>query len=261
MLGFTSRFCRLGLALAALCTAPLAASGEDLVFGMSKNKVAITANFDGSDILVFGAIRREAPLPEDSEVGVIVTVAGPSRPVVVRRKARRFGIWVNTESVEMDKAPSFYAVATSGPLNELLSETDDITYGITVGQAIRPDRSLTDRSTADDFTEAVIRIRENADLYQRLEGAVALNQQTLFHTEIALPANLTEGDYQTRIYLTRKGEVISHIDAVIDVHKVGLERFLYNLSREQPLVYGLLSLAIAIAAGWGASAAFRLFRK
>ena len=46
----------------------------------------------------------------------------------------------------------------------------------------------------------------------------------------------------------------------IYVRKVGLERWLYNMSRENALMYGLMSLAIAIAAGWGASAAFRLIR-
>jgi hypothetical protein len=32
------------------------------------------------------------------------------------------------------------------------------------------------------------------------------------------------------------------------------------MSRENAMLYGLMSLAIAIAAGWGASAIFRVFR-
>jgi hypothetical protein len=32
------------------------------------------------------------------------------------------------------------------------------------------------------------------------------------------------------------------------------------MAHELPLLYGLLSLAIALAAGWGASAAFRYLR-
>jgi hypothetical protein len=75
-----------------------------------------------------------------------------------------------------------------------------------------------------------------------------------------MPADLTEGAYATRIFLTRGGEVVASLDTEIDVRKVGLERFLFTLSREQPLAYGLLSLAIAIAAGWGASAIFRMLR-
>jgi len=109
--------------------------------------------------------------------------------------------------------------------------------------------------------EAVIRIRRNNNAYQMLEGAVSLDEQTLFRTSINLPSNLTEGAYTTRIFLTRAGRVVSEYDTVIDVRKVGLERWLFTLSREQPMLYGLMSLAIAIAAGWGASAAFQVLRR
>jgi len=113
----------------------------------------------------------------------------------------------------------------------------------------------------ESFTDALVRIRERKDAYQLLENAVALDDQTLFRTAISLPANLTEGAYETRIFLTREGRVVSQFETVIDVRKVGLERWLFTLSRQQPLVYGLMSLAIAIAAGWGASAAFRVLRR
>ncbi|MEL7133398.1 MAG: TIGR02186 family protein, partial [Pseudomonadota bacterium] len=86
----------------------VAAKAEEVVLGLSQNEVAITTSFDGSEILIFGAVKREAPVPE-GELGVIVTIAGPSEPVTVRRKERRFGIWVNTDSVELDGAPSYYA--------------------------------------------------------------------------------------------------------------------------------------------------------
>ena len=49
--------------------------------------------------------------------------------------------------------------------------------------------------------------------------------------------------------------------APIEVRKVGLERWLYRLALEQPFIYGIMSLAIAISAGWGASAAFRVFKR
>ena len=83
----------------------------------------------------------------------------------------------------------------------------------------------------------------------------------LFKPSIAMPANLTEGEYRTRIYLTRSGKVVSEYETLIDVRKVGLERWLYTLSRQQPLIYGLLSLAIAIFSGWAASAIFTGLRR
>lgn len=245
------------LILFLLLAAP--AKAEEIVLGLSRNAVAITATFEGSDILVFGAVKREAPISAEGPLGVIVTVAGPDRPVIVRRKARRVGIWVNTDSVEVDAAPSFYAVATSGPIGEVLRDTEDLRYRITTRRAIRSVGAVV--SDTASFSEALMRIKADQNLYQMLEGEVDLEEETLFRTEITLPANLIEGNYEAHIFLTRDGRVIDEYITTIPVEKVGLERWLYNLAHEQAFLYGLMSLAIAISAGWIASAAFSLLRR
>lgn len=246
------------LLLFLLLSSPVVA--EEIVLGLSQDRVAITTQFDGSDILVFGAIKRDTPVPDGSPLHVIVAVQGPLAPVVVRRKANRFGIWVNTDAVEVDAAPSFYAVATTAPLDDVLSATEDLRNKISINRAIRSVGAPMTIENPQTFTDAVIRIRQNAGLYQLLEGQVALDEDTLFRTSIRMPANLTEGDYRTRIFLTRDRSVIATYETQIDVRKVGLERVLFTMSRERPVQYGLMSLAIAIAAGWGASAAFQLLR-
>ncbi len=248
---------RLVLALVLLA---LPVRAEEVVLGLSRDTVSISTNFEGSEILIFGAVKRETPAPTSPPLEVAITVSGPTAPVTVRRKERVLGIWANTASVTIDSAPSFYAVATSAPLEEVLTETEDLRRKVSVPRAIRSVGAPPDVQDAQTFTDALIRIRTRSGLYQLLEGAVEVTDQTLFSTAIAMPADLTEGAYATRIFLTRGGEVVAAFETQIEVRKVGLERFLYTLSRQQPLVYGLMSLAIAIAAGWGASAAFRIFR-
>ncbi|WP_242109749.1 TIGR02186 family protein [Aliiroseovarius subalbicans] len=246
------------LALALLMLMILPARGEQVVAGLSQNRVSITATFVGSEILIFGAVKRDAPAPVGEPLEVVVVVEGPSHPVTVRRKAKRWGIWVNTDAVLVDSAPSFYAVATSNTLANSISEIDDLRHHISIPQAIRLVGEAQEGLNPRDFAEAVVRIRGDAGLYKVEENAVKLAQDTLFDTRILLPANLTEGEYRTRIYLTRGGYVASQYETIINVQKVGLERWIFNLAHERPLVYGILSLVIAIAAGWGASAAFRL---
>jgi uncharacterized protein (TIGR02186 family) len=247
------------LLLLLTLAAPLRA--EEVVIGLSRDEVAITATFDGSDILVFGAVKREAPIPTDAPLEVIIAITGPSEPVMVRRKERMYGIWANADAVEVDAAPSFYAVAATGVLSEVLRDTEDLRHRVSIPRAIRSVGAPMDIPDAENFTEALIRIRTDKDLYQHLDGAVTLDESTLFRTEFTLPANLTEGDYRARIFLTRDGHVVDTYETIIPVKKVGLERFLYTLAHTRPLVYGLLSLAIAIAAGWGASAVFQLLRR
>ncbi|WP_281968769.1 TIGR02186 family protein [Roseovarius nanhaiticus] len=239
---------------------PVSAAAEEVVLGLSRNSISIDTTFDGSQILLFGAIKREEAIPV-SDLGVVVAIAGPSQPLDVRRKERRFGIWVNVDAVEVDAAPSFYAVATSGPWSETLSQVEDLRHKISIPRAIRSVGAPGGVVDSQSFSDAVIRIRERSGAYQILEGAVEVSEQTLFQTSIDLPANLTEGDYVTRIFLTRDGAVVSRYETIIDVRKVGLERWLFELSRENAFLYGIMSLVIAIAAGWGASAGFRLLRR
>ncbi|MGZ9811982.1 TIGR02186 family protein [Pseudoroseicyclus sp. H15] len=246
------------LAALMLAAASPALPQERLVLGLSQEEVAITANFDGDDLLIFGAIDRNAPQPEEP-AQVVVTVSGPVRSATVRHKERRFGIWMNTGRVDVDAAPSYYAVATSAPIEEVLTYTEDMRYSVTLDHAIRSVGNVVTNS--GDYTEALKRIRGRQGFYRLMEGDVDLEQSTLFRVRLTLPANLTEGRYETRILLTRGGVVIDELTTQIPVFKVGLERWLYNLAHSFPFLYGLLALSLAAFAGWAASAAFTLLRR
>lgn len=250
---------RLLALLLTLLSGPAVA--ERVVLGLSLDEVPITVTFDGSRLLVFGAVRREAPIPPGPPLDVIVTVTGPPQAVDVRRKERVAGIWVNTASVRMQAAPSFYAVASTGPLPEVLALDEDLRYAITLPRMMSRLGTRAEAPDLDRFREALVRIRTQQARYQSLESTVTLAEETLFRTQIDLPADLVEGAYATRIFLLRNGRVVDRLETRIDVRKVGLESWLSGLAHDQPVLYGLMSVAIAVTAGWLASAAFGLLRR
>ncbi|MGB5871220.1 MAG: TIGR02186 family protein, partial [Albidovulum sp.] len=43
---------------------PAARAAEEVVAGLSQDRIQITANFDGSDLLIYGAVKRETAIPE-----------------------------------------------------------------------------------------------------------------------------------------------------------------------------------------------------
>ncbi|MDB5666853.1 TIGR02186 family protein [Cypionkella sp.] len=235
-------------------------ANEAIVTGLSQNRVQITANFDGSEILIYGAVKRDAPAPQGAPLAVIITVEGPSTPLIIRRKERVAGIWLNRSSVTVDAAPSFYAVATSAPLERILSGTEDLRHHITIPQVIRAVGISDEAENAPDFVAALERIRLDENRYRIAENTVQLVEETLFRTDVALPANLTEGNYKVRLFILRGGVVLDTQERLIGVRKAGLERFLFNLAHQQPLLYGVISLVMAAVAGWAASAAFRFVR-
>jgi hypothetical protein len=94
-----------------------------------------------------------------------------------------------------------------------------------------------------------------------MKAGVSLVDQTLFSTDVDLPANLVEGNYKTRMFLVlRNKHVVALHEQTIFVRKVGLERWLFRMAHQQAAIYGILSLALAAVAGWAASAAFRFLR-
>ncbi len=234
-------------------------AGEKVVAALSHNQVSITTTYSGSEIFVFGAVKRFGP--QAAKPDVIVTVSGPSAPVVVRRKARTMGIWANEAAVTVDAAPSFYAVASTGPLDEVLSQTEDLRHRVALNRQVRTIGAASGGVEPAEFMDALVRLREARGLYVEAPLEVEVIEDTLFTTHIALPANIVEGDYLARVFLLHDGKVIDLHESVVGVRKVGLERWVFALSREDPLLYGLLSVFVALLAGWGASEAFRLLRR
>ena len=257
---------RVLLALALLALALLAlparaadpAKTEEIVSGVSQSGVSITTNFDGTAILVYGAAIRDAPPPEWPLLQVIITVAGPDTKLVIRKKEHIAGIWLNRGAVKITAAPSFYAVATTGDIGDILTPAEDAKYHVTIPRTIEADGPATEAQ--GQYVAALQRIRMESGAYRLAQDSVLLLRQALFRTDIILPANLVEGTYIVRIFLTRGGQVVDMQENRIDVQKTGLERTLYKLAMEQPLIYGLLSLALAMVAGWSASELFKRMR-
>ena len=229
---------------------------ERIVAGLSQSRVAITADFAGSKIMIYGAIAREAPAPDTGPMAVLVTVEGPGQKIVVRRKERHFGIWLNTEKVVVQDVPSFYAAASTQTFGETLNLTDDLRHGITLNHLFSAEPGGENVA----HVAAILRIRKNADHFRQVDYGVMLSEDTLFRADVDLPADLIEGDYLVRIFLTRAGTVVDSFERSIHVRKAGLERFFYRMAQDQPLRYGFLSLIVAVVAGWGASALFARLR-
>lgn len=234
--------------------------GETIVAGLSQNRIAIKADFSGSEIMIYGAVRREAPPPEGQPLHVIITIEGPPSPLTIRRKDRVAGIWINDASVTVDSAPSFYAVASTGPLGLILTRTEDQRHRITLPGTIRAVGISAQASNAPEFLDALLRIYEEQGRYRLSEDVVRFSEATLFRSDVILPANVTEGDYRVRIFLVRGGIVIDTLERRIGVRKEGFERYVYNMAQERSLTYAALSILIALFAGWAASEIFRRLR-
>ena len=87
---------------------------------LATHLIAITTGFTGASVVLFGAT--------DGPGDIAVAVRGPEREMTVRRKSRVAGIWVNTRELTFTNVPSFYAVAASRPIEDMVSPATALLY-------------------------------------------------------------------------------------------------------------------------------------
>ncbi len=223
---------------------------DGLVADLSQRLVAITTGFAGTNVLLFGAV--------DGQGDVVVVVRGPDRPVTMHRKSRVLGVWANTAQMTFERAPSFYTVASSSPLEKIALDTVRVRHELGVG-ALRLELPPAKASpnVAKEWRAGLIRNFQRAGLYSREERPITFLGNRLFRVEIHLPANVPTGAYQAVTYLLRDGEVLSAQTMPLFVSKVGAEAYVFDFAVRHSAYYGLIAIAIALMAGWLAHLAFR----
>ena len=224
---------------------------QSLVVDMSESSISITANFTGKDILLFGAV----DVPSD----IVVIVQGPREKMVVRRKGRVSGIWMNRRSVTFPSVPAYYAVASNRPLDEIASQTVRAQYrmGSTfLDLAVDAGTRHLAGEQLLEFREAILRNKRREKLYLDADNSVQFRER-LFRTSIVFPTSAPQGDYTVTTYLLRNGLVIDEQLTPLQIRKAGFERKVFDLANQRPALYGIIAVLIALASGWLAAAAFR----
>ncbi len=246
------------LSLLIFIFSPLMTEASDsIVSGLSSKNVSINTTFTGKDILLFGSIKRnktEKIIPSN----IIIEVLGPKTDLILLKKKKVFGIWVNSNPIKVHDSPSFYSLLYTKKPESILSEVEIKKASIGKEKFIKPNEF---NQALRDAINAKIRIKIKEGSYIFNNRLIKLKDETLFSTQISLPANLTEGDYTTTIYLVQEGKVLNSWSDILKVRKVGVEKWLYNTAHENPLFYGVFSIFLALFFGWTASSLFRKFQK
>ena len=241
------------LVLALLLAGPSsAARASGFIADLSHHLIAITTAFTGSNVLLFGAL-------DEAGGDVVVVVRGPETESTVRRKSRIGPVWLNTDQITFANAPAFYAVASSGPLEEVMDEDERVRFRIGTEKLALQPVDAADRSAVElaAFREALVRNKARDDLYSIEVAPVRFLGDRLFRTTLSFPANVPPGNYQVEVLQLLDGTVVGAQTSVLVISKVGLEAEIFDAARNTPALYGLVSVLLAIGAGWTAGVVFK----
>ncbi|MFD1745302.1 TIGR02186 family protein [Rhizobium helianthi] len=232
---------------------------EGLEIGTSTSEIAITSDFRGADLTVFGALTNADELfLAIGQYDVVVTLEGPRDYATVRRKERVFGIWMNTHSMTFEQVPESYSIASTRPLNDIQPVPQLNRLGLGIDHlTLSPTGYIGNATLLSDFRDAYRRLKVGGGLYQNDTTGVGFVSSSLFRATLRLPANVPDGVHLVHAYLFKSGVLVAQKDLPLRVVKTGLEQAITDAAHEKPLAYGLFCVLVAIITGWGASIVFR----
>jgi uncharacterized protein (TIGR02186 family) len=245
--------------LVLLLAAPLAlgAAKPRLVPDVSQRKIEIRYSFSGAELLLFGAIVYPGGRTPDHEAHIAVVVKGPVQPLVVREKQKVAGVWVNVESARFRSAPSFYAVASSKPLSDLVEERTAAIYELGLQNLQLSPGGGASPEVQRRFEAGLIDLQQRHQLYFEDPHGVTISDGVLYRARLRIPARVPVGDYTAETFLIQDKRVVAVAVREIRIEKLGFERFVATAADRWSFAYGLVAVMLSLFLGWAASAFFR----
>ena len=245
------------LTLAASSLLLLAQAKPVLVPDISSRAVEIRYSFSGAQLLLFGAILYPRGRAPERPADIVVVLRGPVQPIVLREKQKLAGIWMNADSNRFRSAPSFYAVASSRPINQLVDERTAAIYelGLQNLQLSPGGGALPEKERR--FEAGLLDLRRREGLYAEYPKGVEINAGVLYRATISIPSQVPVGSYTAETFLIDRGRVLAAATREIQIDKSGFERFVALAARRHAFLYGLISVILSLGLGYAAGVMFR----
>ncbi len=247
-------------ALALLLPAAMmlgAADEPQLVPDVSQREVIIQYSFTGANLLLFGAIVYPGGVRPEKPADIVVVLKGPDQSILMREKQQIAGMWVNADSARFESAPTFYAMASSRPIDQIVDERTAAIYELGVDKLQLSPSSLNDSAEMDRFQAGLVDLRERAGLFVERPGSVEISDGVLYRARLPLSARVIVGDYTAETFLVQDGRVVAAAVRDITVRKSGFEQFMASAAENWSFLYGLVAIALAVGMGWAAGAIAR----
>lgn len=229
-----------------------------LVPEISQHEVEVRQGFTGAQLLLFGAILDPQGARAGRDYDIVVVLKGPTGPILLREKRRIAGIWINAGSTEFLSAPSYFAMASTRPIDRIVDGKTAAIYELGLPWLqLSPGGSIDPRKLGR-YSAGLVELMGRKGLFQQNQGAVKLSEQVLYQARIDLPSNVQTGRYTAETFAISQGRVVASAISTVDVRKAGFEGAVAQFAQNYAFLYGLLAIGISIIMGWLAGRVFAL---
>jgi uncharacterized protein (TIGR02186 family) len=226
------------------------AAPPSLAAELSTDRIEVTTAFAGGEILVFGATERLIGQAGDE---IVVLATGPETSLVVRRKIEVLGFWINGPSARFNRIPSFWALAATRPVGEMLGEAEREELRLGLDRLLLPQLGSRDPV----FRAALRELKQGEGLWADQVRPVQVSGGRLFHARLPVPSTVQTGNYRVEVLLVRQRRVVARQELSLEIERVGSAARIADVAQDLPVLYGIASILLAAFAGWLGSVLFR----
>lgn len=250
---------------------------------LCKDHINIDFNYHGEKLFMKGIVDKGSDL-------VIKVVSIDQHSQVLRKKEHVAGlVWMNVGEITFSNVPEFYEVRATRALDEILTPEEKARYGLGY-QALFLQSSLAQNGVKlegaekEKWFEEFIKYKESSRLYSAGTGPSAGSKKA--HAAFSLgvseanasgsplpisggqgrttdysfvfewPYQAKPGTYKATVYEVRDKKVVGQAEDTFVVKKVGAVNVLSGLLNKHGAIYGIISILVALGAGFGVGAVF-----
>jgi uncharacterized protein (TIGR02186 family) len=235
------------------------AQAETMIVALSSHRIAITSNYTGAQLAVFGSVERDARTVARADgYDIVVTVSGPRKMIVVREKEPFGPFWINRTQRRFAETPAFIAVASNRPTTEIAADEAGRRLKIGLNNALIPQQAGLELDPGESrFRNALVRVKGGGSLFTETERGVTFLSPSLFTARIDLPATAPTGNYEVEVMLLAGSVPLARQSTNFELVKTGVEQRIAAAAADNKWFYGLMTVLLALSFGWLANLLFR----
>lgn len=222
--------------------AGLAVAADLADFEIIPPSLDITCFYSGQKIKISGTV------PSDRDI--IIEIKGPERKDTFNMKGRIGPFWMNREKVELEHVPFLYALLLPGN-RKWDGQLDTLGVGLN-----NLEKNITIRAktlSLDMIFEQFIQLKRSQRLYAKLDDAISYSPESKGRKHLTasftFPPSIVPAEYKVVTTLISNGKAEEKSVFNFTIKEVGLIKTIRELAHKRELLYGLLSVAIALISG------------
>ena len=221
---------------------------------LAETEIKIRTSFSGAEIFIYGAIDTDTLYKKS----LFIEVKGPDTNYKIRKKYRKYGIWIEgNKSINLENLPSYYAIVSNAAFDNNLYR-NFLEENKILWQNLLDLSSFKKNKEVEEYYIALRKSLNNKGLFYEKGKSLEILNNDLFKAVFKLPGTTPTGNYKVNAYLVdENGFLRSKITNFIKVEKEGFIEKLFDYSQNQSLLYGICAALGAIFAGFLASLMFR----